>query len=148
MDNQFFTPNVEDLKIGDEIVSNLEKSGLGSGRIPIRISSMNIEHIAKNISWYEVPFLSKEQIEAEGWLKQDNSLNETQRCGWIPDYELPTDYGSLRLYISYIANISKEIIIERYDRGGDDLWSMSRKTIVFRGQCKDINTLRYITKLI
>ncbi len=158
IDPSYFTPSIEDFRAGYECEvlhksykmvndESIYKEEWLKVTVKGSTAYLYIGELSKQL--IRVPYLTKEQIEAEGWVKQDNNFNETQRCAWLPDYELKTEFGSMRLYILSKDNISKEIIIERYDKSdANDAWSMSRKMIVYRGQCKDINTFRYICKLL
>jgi hypothetical protein len=149
---RYFTPSLEDIRVGYEC-EWLQDPAFEKW-IPFTVALSNIGLLLKNDQsglnfGIRVPYLSKEQIEAEGWVKQDNNFNETQRLAWIPDYELKTDFGSLRLYISNKDKPWENITIEKYTKSDvNDAFSMSSKWVVYRGQCKDINTFRYICKLL
>lgn len=157
--NNYYTPEVSDIFVGYEceiqvldfscqgdgcpkewephiIGHDLDLSDLRDGR----------HHICVDPRWYRTPYLTKEQIEAEGWERQDNFLNETQRLAMKPDYILKTPTGSLSLFIRDLENPSKNICISEYVRG-DGLWDLSSFTTVYDGKCPSINEFRKIIKL-
>lgn len=160
--NEYFTPSIEDIRINyeyefhgmtvgglyitnedgtkDEELSresnipvwSKEKAGLGfwnrnPGSIPELLENGQIR----------VPFLTKEQIEAEGWKyigkAQDiwfEKEGSFEMNSWTA-YKTKLQYGlhDKRLRIFVIDTDKTE-----YD--------------CFRGECKDINTLRTISKLL
>lgn len=134
MENKYFTPDIEDLCIGYELVSNLEKLGLGMGRAPLRISKDNISHVLSNIDNYEVPHLTKEQIEAEGW--KERTLNSNEQALLL----FSKNGYDLRIYKDYVYRFSKLIV----GAGMMPNWDK----VLFEGECKDINTFRTICKLL
>ena len=151
--DKYFTPSIEDIRVGYEceLWSRIPPKPNDWNKNIITPFIMKLALIKANEldKWVRVPYLTKEQIEAEGWTKVDNKINDTQRIGYIPDYELITDFGRLRLYLRYLDKPYEEITIERYTKSNpNEPWSMSGKWIVYNGKCKDINTFRYICKLL
>ena len=69
-----------------------------------------------------VPYLTKEQIEAEGWVETD-SRSVFKKDKWNLGYAQPLDSSPL-------------------------IWIKNSEDYVYQGECKDINTFRYICKLI
>jgi hypothetical protein len=130
MENKYFTPDIEDIYVGYELVSNLEKLGLGMGRAPLRISKDNISHVLSNIDNYEVPHLTKEQIEAEGWSKAKAPIVAIKH----DFYEIPYIKDNFRIDYNFKNNL-----INILENNGVNL---------FYGKCKDINTFRKIIKLL
>lgn len=126
MENKYFTPDIEEMFVGCEfemhdtwggwkkliLTEDLLKNpliGLGSGN--------------ERVPWYwkiRVPYLTKEQIEAEGWKHYGNNcfeLNPRWFCSWYPEMNR----------------------LEVYDNENEKNFS---------GKCKDINTFRKICKLL
>lgn len=104
--------------------------------------------IAKNE--IRVPYLIKEYIEAAGWKDTTAWLDETkkQSLANFPNFTFETKTGSLRLYLKSLHDPSKGISIEEYKRSTGEPWSMSSFFNRYNGECKDINTFRFICKLL
>lgn len=126
MENKYFVPNIEDITVGyeceifqDEVWKpfkfNVEEI------IPVfaRINSKTI--ISDKI---RVPYLTKEQIIAEGWKQRPSEENLFYK-GEGRDYDL------------YIINDNKIRIINN-----------EIEDSIYYGECKDINTFRKIIKLL
>jgi hypothetical protein len=139
---KYFTPSIEDIRVGYEC-ELLEVSGkLLTGSIPdTKWVTYKVENSYDfNSIWdlynegkqtnIRVPYLTKEQIEAEGW-------KEGQLEGY--EKEITKDsYYSLRL------NENNNIVINKsFIEGWSWVW-----TPFYSGECKDINTFRYICKLL
>ncbi len=159
MENKYFTPDVTDICVGYECekgildYSSTGNTPLGWEQYVFKNPNLREDDLCVFAMDMNMPlrtqYLTTKQIEAEGWVKQDNSFNETQRVAWVPDYILETTFGSLRLYISNTEEPYKDICIERYTKSDpNNTWSMSGKWVVYRGVCKDINTFRKICKLL
>ena len=98
-----------------EIVELLKNPliGLGSGN--------------ERVPWYwkiRVPYLTKEQIEAEGWTKEKSYFIKNN---------------------IYLFFEDKFLVI---DSGNPFSWEAIDSEILFKGKCKDINTFRKICKLL
>lgn len=127
-DNKYFTPSIEDIRVGYEC----------------EISPTKVE-IWKPLVWTEadfkkyfnfklrVPYLTKEQIEAEGW--------EAAR-------ETPTQH--FRKNVVTKGNIKREVemfFLEGWMELSYDCGEFL-PMYIYMGECKDINTFRYICKLL
>lgn len=130
--NKYFTPDIEDLHIGYECeiyAQNTDKliRKVSWHTVTVHFSPMMSKHVGLNqvprlskTKHIRVPYLTKEQIEAEGWKhygKNCFELNPRWFCSWYPEKN--------RLDI--------------YDEENDKN---------FAGECKDINTFRKICKLL
>lgn len=137
MESAYFTPEIEDFHIGYEFEyqdfnSKWHKCIYSDDKetTPNLIymkPSLLKDYI--NANDIRVPYLTKEQIEAEGW-KHDERYDDVKH--------FYTNELHLTLYIAYLK---EEIIyhhISIFHGGG----------IMFRGECKDINTFRKICKLL
>lgn len=122
-DIRYFTPSIEDIRVGYECEIQDYKERWEWTR-------------AKDDMWRDfaslidnqkirVPYLTKEQIEAEGWTSYQGSTLIALNRG---------DF-----YIWY-SEFSKLLSIEE--------GKLPRKRTRFIGECKDINTFRYISKLL
>ena len=156
---KYFVPEISDIRVGYECeiwwnYNYLPKDEWCSVKVlQESTKDFDLYDFTSRINKNEirVPYLTKEQIEDEGWVRQNNYLDETknQRFGGIPDYELKTEFGSLRLFIKDLEKPYENISIERYTKSDhSNPLSLSGKWFVYRGICKDINTFRYICKLL
>lgn len=156
--DKYFTPDIEDIRVGYEcehrqnllanwikvIVADYHfKTKIPSGYFPIGI--FNISEYLKQYNWIRVPYLTKEQVEAEGWEKVQefehchdeiesnwymfNKQNKYQIRWWgQPDY--------IEIYNIDLVKNKKSCIQDKDEY------------CIYQGQCKDINTFRYICKLL
>lgn len=173
MDNQYFTPSIEDIRVGYEceiyeqattklikdikwhlvkVVAGNPEYGEGAAflKIPAYIKKEKIR----------VPYLTKEQIEAEGWImketvKSDNSYEFCSYNVFVKPTKLKEDCMdcfeySYRLFCEDLTPFGQsyyqDIIIEKRTTGG--FIGVDKTQTSYSGQCKDINTFRYICKLL
>ena len=126
MENKYFTPDMEDLHIGYECEISTPTIWK-SGKFP-EILELNseLDEFSKDSlmkaahAILRVPYITKEQIEAEGWKHYNNNcfeLNPRWFCSWYPEMNR----------------------LEIYDNENENN---------FAGKCKDINTFRKICKLL
>ena len=135
MENKYFTPSIEDIRLGYEAEALLPStdSWVCDTWTPFTIDPMKYSHytpwegdgthfddVVNRLSLKQIrtPYLTKEQIEAEGWIQKGT----------------PFWKGS---YICYLEPLTHIIHIQ--DVSGDTL---------FKGECKCINTFRFINKLL
>jgi hypothetical protein len=126
--NKYFIPNIEDLCIGYEF----EYQGFDKKwhKVVYHINSTDklnfiyinptllLEYI--NNKTIRVSYLTKEQIEAEGWKHSEKNcfdFNDRWMCSWYPEHNR----------------------VEFYDNENEN---------GFAGNCKDINTFRKLIKLL
>ena len=132
-DNKYFIPTIEDFYVGYEF----EFQGIPKGwhkmvfsvEDNLKTFKYNIEH-----GYIRVPYLSKEQIEAEGWKYFSKYGKEQEDKFHYNTFEKPN-----ALYITYYYN-SHTLTIHS-DLYGDD-------QVFFDGECKSINEFRYICRLL
>lgn len=166
MEQQYYTPNVEDIRVGYECfwVKDPIKDLTDDNLIPIiftpkKLSSAlfppfnwereDTDNLRPNLTSYKVSYLTKEQIEAEGWKitsdinthttfeKIDGFLDEEEdSTGWY--YELILFNKRIYLY-RYQINYGKPD--KPYPGQGDG-------NIIYSGQCPSINEFRTIMKLL
>lgn len=139
-ENQYFIPSIEDIRVGYEIESHewsMDEAGepeLNYDRWVKKILDKNdVQNILKyGMRSVRVPYLTKEQIEAEGWKITGREVKP-------PPYEVDwinAKKGEHTLWINLAMHKVMHLGIS------DKIYN------VFRGQCKDINTFRYICKLL
>ena len=140
MENNYYTPELSDLHIGYEcevkIGEEWEKTNL--------TDSIQFPHVELRLSQgrLRTPYLTKEQIEAEGWkflhISQDLWFEKEGDFDFDNFYtsKLTMHYGP-KSHIGY-SDLRLTIIAD--DRGLDYK--------LFEGMCPSINEFRKITKLI
>ena len=133
MENKYFTPNIEDIRVGYEC-EWLGAKDLKHEYIQIKMDGdwLNIA-INSGIQFFRVPYLTKEQIEAEGW-KPEGRITPKQ-------FKKNIDNDS---YYELTLNEDNQIVITKAFTDG---WSWKWSPF-YSGECKDINTFRYICKLL
>ena len=132
MENKYFTPDIEDLCIGYECEYNFARAYTdefhfvkigyknvtpGEGGYTNELTDM-IHLIDDGAAAIRVPYLTKEQIEAEGWVYVSMDM-----C-WIKNG------------------------IELYFQKDNKIEILDQPNFLFQGECKDINTFRKIIKLL
>lgn len=117
-DNKYFLPKLTDFRVGYEYEENFEHSGWESSTYST--FHVNLYNIEKKISEgiIRVPYLTKEQIEGEGWEPVTDSV-----------------YTKGNKKFSYQSDMQKVSISEG-------------ENIIYNGKCLDINTLRLINSLL
>ena len=137
MKNKYFTPDIEDICIGYELEINWNRA-YEEKWVPIKVSVQDeefaytselseiVDALHDGMSEARVPYLTKEQIEAEGW-EFDYNLGDF-------DYYIKTvnDKEEYELEFCYKEPININIL----------------KRTLYNGECKDINTFRKIIKLL
>jgi hypothetical protein len=132
MENKYFTPDIEDIHVGYECellmntnVSILNPTSNAPEFKPFIFEKNKIELLIELYDSIRVPYLTKEQIEAEGWKF---------------DYNL----GDFDYYIKTVNNTEYELEFCYKERININIW----KRTLYHGECKDINTFRKIIKLL
>lgn len=160
-ENTYFTPDIEDIRVGYECEighytyeypnglskakENWEKTIIDEQNISDLINLGTIlNKVDYPIIWIRVPYLTKEQIEAEGWKVLDKKSPFTGK-----------PYLFQKKYEIYF-NEPHTLTLEWNDRGNPNLvirheWESSYMRFdkyIYYGECKDINTFRTILKLL
>ncbi len=136
-DPRYFAPEPEDIHIGYEC--ELRVFYLD---IPPRWVAHKLKSTIFNPLNIRVPYLTKEQIEAEGWKFKGKSVDlwwekeGSFDIGSWTSYKIVIHYGMK----GHIGNQDCRLYIYAEDQGTEHH--------LFEGECKDINTFRYICKLI
>jgi hypothetical protein len=137
MENKYYTPEISDLRIGYECEANVKLYGsVQDDWKPIILKGVGQEIVYyHSLGVYRTPFLTKEQIEKEGWDYKGKTMDiwfekegSFEMNSWTA-YKAKLQYGlqDKRLRI-FVVDIDKT----EYD--------------CFRGFCKSINEFRTITK--
>lgn len=137
MENKYFTPDIEDIRVGYELQYHnwsMDEAGVKELNFNKWETTILTEGNVKTFMEYgirggvRVPYLTKEQIEAEGWEPDVIQFKK----------EIDSDsYYSLTL-------ADRDITISKVYMNG---WSWVWKPF-YSGECKDINTFRTICKLL
>lgn len=137
MENKYFIPDIEDIHIGYECEIHTQYSSelikkVGWHSVKVSYSREMSKYVGilqckKLIKTHHirVPYLTKEQIEAEGWKESDVS-------GFFDKIDDIRD----RWYINWIP-------AQKWLNIGDN-----ENEVDYAGPCKDINTFRKIIKLL
>lgn len=89
-----------------------------------------------------IPYLTKEQIEAEGWKEFGKSPMHDGRIGFEKgNYFLVYHDDKETKMRGKIEIVMKDVLLDPYTE-----WTSNGR--LYFGQCKDINTFRYISKLL
>lgn len=147
--NEYFVPQIEDIRVGYECERRQyasDSDGSPNFRWIKQILSLNDiqrmdeERMSQGIMWHgiRVPYLTKEQIEAEGW----KHLSDTTFPGWLGSSFEKDNY---LIGINFIEQIPFIGITFRDPSKCEppyfDTWRCSFP-------CKSINEFRYIYKLL
>ena len=142
MENKYFTPDIEDVHVGyqcETLKVNRNDTPFKKWR-EIVLQWCDIKDIMAtneldNLEFFRVPYLTKEQIEAEGW-KHHKDYPEDKLWTFTSDvknYMLGYDYEQLKVKIE-VLDPSK--VLNYFD---------ANRVCC---QCEDINTFRKIIKLL
>ena len=147
MENKYFTPDIEDLCIGYECEYNFAKAYTNDFKF-VKIGYKDDEGYTNELTdmihliddgaaAIRVPYLTREQIEAEGWYKINNNYP-------IQTFKHPINVGIEVIY-NYDTNYLFITIPGKIMFTEPNIEYRASK---FSGECKDINTFRKICKLL
>lgn len=134
-ETKYYTPAPEDIRMG--FVYERQDSIMTDMWRPRTITEWgHIFYVLSDISdgGYRVPYLTAEQIEAEGWSKKGDQSDYLWGDG---DEEHYTMHHSVAF---------NEVVINKHTF--DEYTSSMRKQLVYFGTCRCINDLRLISKLL
>ena len=152
MENKYHTPELEDLFIGYEIERYIAGSGDSYDNIILNKIELewclNCYNTNCQKGWLRTPYLTKEQIESEGWV-----FNYLGKDDWfknsIPilpyneiDYPFELWFKLDNYWLGFYKNIHKIVVLEK----GEDY--SGGQIIRFNGKCPSINEFRKIIKLL
>lgn len=152
MENKYYTPAIEDLHVGYEYEYRVGKNyAWNTGKI------FDLYTDRDGYGIYEVeeylgegnirtPYLTKEQIEAEGWMLKAKSIDLWFESDIEKASRLQELYGykCYKLYLNYGLHDHK-IIIKGDFNGGSNF---DNSDTLFEGFCPSINEYRTICKLL
>lgn len=126
---QYFTPDISDIRVGYECEAIFSNGKWHPFKYEEHdFSVLEIEILNKQI---RVPYLTKEQIEAEGWVANCFNIGEE-------------DYG--------MCSFKKgNFECRRWSNGNNYIEFYNNRTtedLIYEGGCKCINDFRYICKLL
>jgi len=145
MENKYFTPDIEDIRVGYECEIYEQKSrklikDVGWHTVKVTLGnseygeSVAINRILNYIKQNKLRtrYLNKEQIEAEGWIELISTTPITQEVESAPTWTF----------------LSKEDCTMIFKVDCQHIQITKGSKTIFSGECKCINTLRYIEKLL
>lgn len=147
MENKYFTPSIEDIRIGYEC----EQKHTGTWVVvkADRVNQVNgllYEFTQARMDGLHIrtPYLTKEQIHLEGWQIKNPSTIHGQTLQSRPQYNFFIEKGN---YMGLILNDGRLELIYK-DVLLDDRAESTSNGRLYLGECKDINTFRQIQKLL
>ena len=142
MINQYYTPRLEDIRIGYECE-------IGKSEGPFKIQKFIVDEdqvqyaafLIRADNLIRTPYLTKEQIEAEGWVHTGGKLSSDSR----QDFEKIVGVrGTCELH--YVPLNHKLKITQRnHVRDGSGRYSL---LTIYDGYCPSINEFRTICNLL
>lgn len=142
-EDKYFIPDIEDIRTGYECELYVEDSWQEATLIDITKLGLKFNSFNKKKEWIftnvdgtviKTPYLTKEQIEAEGWQVIDDKNPAKFKHPVEVDVQVIYDFENHYLWITIPAEIVKEKIKYRANK--------------YAGYCKSINEFRYISKLL
>jgi hypothetical protein len=137
-EGKYYTPSIEDIRVGYECerLSYGESKSIKSWYPYIIKEFSTFGEKPIDFSIIRTPYLTKEQIEADGWKLKDNVIGFNvpvfeKNNHWIMWYEKEKFLKIMPI------DPSKEKFIDKMD-----IW------MLYQGECKCINTFRTICKLL
>ena len=140
MENKYFTPDIEDICVGyeyEQLINQVwTKEVFAKGSyLPENIDLLNWIHSCVLSKKIRVPYLTKEQIEDEGWKFKKQLCSDEFCKGW----QIEFIKNEMKYNFSFNQNYSANFYT----------WNSIEGThTIFKGKCKDINTFRKICKLL
>lgn len=153
--NKYFTPSIEDIRVGYKCeIFNKVVGEYWDGETfiepewqPLEMNKYALGQDWSNRIFHQtirVPYLTKEQIEAEGWKSFDLSKGFAYRAG-VPSYRFGFTKDN---YFVVLDTRKYHIEIGALDVLKIDFLPEFPETFRVTIPCKDINTFRYINKLL
>lgn len=149
--NKYFTPSIEDIRVGYEYEAHRwnmppkpdewEKMVWGESTMMNSFDMSYFRELCREEK-IRVPYLTKEQIEAEGWETEDASIDD--QLVWGSKFRATKKIDDVTSYRASFERDNRVFIQMNITNIESNVIPMS----LFSGECKDINTFRYICKLL
>lgn len=138
MENKYYTPDIEDLRVSYICQNRLT----GKGWLDLEILRKDALFISSFVKDLEIgnlrtKYLSKEDIESEGWVKITSALNK-----------YPNAWEKENHFLLFYPTKDNQIEIVMKDVTKDDYLENTSNGRGFAGKCKSINELKIIQKLL
>lgn len=149
-EQKYFTPSIEDIRVGYEAeIAYLHEDNWSFTKWRTKEETLaTITELLNYNRRIRVPYLTKKQIEAEGWKVENFPYNIIKGVKNTGIYDLNDDMTGIEYNLFYRFE-NKRLSIESYiiNYGKADRPYKGVNCIYF-GECKDINTFRYLIKLL
>lgn len=137
MENDYFVPKIEDIRVGYECeVDGSRLPGISDSWIKLKFKGVDKAVISYHkAKMYRTPYLTKEQIEDEGWKFKGALCSDEQCKGYVYNYQIDIEgiFYNLQQNQDYNLHVSQ--------------WSSEEGShTLYNGYCPSINEFRYITK--
>lgn len=135
MENKYYTPEIEDLRVG--YICEMRQKDIWE---PYKVQNNDCLSDFRNMDGIRTQYLTREQIEAEGWAFKYEAGDTQYFTSGVPW----KDDGRER-FLDYrpITNILKITTTDKgYNQDGPN------HSIKFHGKCSSINEFRTICKLL
>jgi len=133
-DQKYFVPDISDLRVG--YTCNIRRSADSEWTMWLYIAKKTVSSACELLERGDlrVPYLTPEQIQKEGWIWAFDGGTIDHQGNPMMVFKKP------KLLLSYkCTDITlQDVCIEKNYGNG----------VLYRGECRDINTLRYIQKLL
>lgn len=131
---EYYTPSIEDIRVGYEYERYIPDTEEKYEKLTLKLNNleqiqflMNCYNQGLQDGWIRVPYLTKEQIEAEGWVE----VFEGVYSKTVGEFHYYLDFSNGLTKITRIKDLRKD-----------------KTFVLFQGSCPSINELRYISKLV
>lgn len=148
-ENKYFTPDLEDLRVGYEMEVNFHKGHKETYEpVTLKITENGaygiigdmFDNLDDGCYVARVPYLTRQKIEAEGWTSAGAMM--------IPGSDFIVSPGPKWCYTQDPLSKGDHWVWFSPKDYSFSITSVGAKQTYFIGTCKDINTFRYICKLL
>ncbi len=133
--DKYFTPDISDIRVGYECEIQVEATSDGGKTFVPEWRTDRVGRGTYILGMFDagkvrVPYLTAEQIEKEGWVDDGTIQGDVYRMNKLP-------------YMLVHCPVTRKLSIFEFTAVLDE-----EDKCLFYGECKDINTFRYICKLL